>query len=85
MHVRTKAKWPFFSILRVFKESFFRQRKNGPFLAKFGQELQFGIPMKIRMVQLVFETSRNFRNFACPDSGKMAIFKYFQGISRKLF
>ena len=39
--------------------------------------------MEIRMVCLVFETSRNLRNFACPESGKMAIFQYFTGISRK--
>ena len=40
--------------------------------------------MKIRIVWLVFETSRNLRNFACPDSGKMAIFQYFRGCFRKV-
>ena len=40
--------------------------------------------MKIRIVWLVFETSRNLRNFACPDSRKMAIFQYFRGCFRKV-
>ena len=40
--------------------------------------------MKIRIVWLVFETSRNLRNFASPDSGKMAIFQYFRGCFRKV-
>ena len=39
--------------------------------------------MEIRMVCLVFETSRKLNNFACPKSGKMAIFQYFKGILRK--
>ena len=43
-------------------------------MAKIGQELLFGIVIKICMVWLLFETSRNFRNFACLDTGKMAIF-----------
>ena len=54
-------------------------------MAKFRQELYFGIPIKIRMVWLLFETSRNFRNFSCPDTGKMAFFYYFRGISKKCF
>ena len=40
--------------------------------------------MIIRIVWLVFETSRSLRNFACPDSRKMAIFKYFRGYFRKV-
>ena len=40
--------------------------------------------MKIRIVWLVFETSRNLRNFAYPDSGKMAFFIILGGISEKL-
>ena len=40
--------------------------------------------MKIRIVWLVFETSRSLRNFACPDSRKMAIFQYFRGYFRKV-
>ena len=39
--------------------------------------------MKIRIVWVVFETSRSLRNFACPDSRKMAFFQYFRGISKK--
>ena len=69
---------------RVFQKSFFRQCKSGAFQAKFGQELKFGIVMKIRIVWLVFETSRSLRNFACPDSGKMAIFQYFRGYLKKV-
>ena len=40
--------------------------------------------MKIRIVWVVFEISRNFRNFACPHSGKMTIFQYFRGYFRKV-
>ena len=43
-------------------------------MVKFGQELKCGILTKISRVWLPFETSRNLRNFACPDKGKMAIF-----------
>ena len=46
-------------------------------MAKFCQELKCGILIKIRMVWLLFETSRNLRNFACLDTGKMAIFSIF--------
>ena len=74
----------FFSISRLFQESVFRQCKTGAFEAKFGQELYNGILMEIRMVWLLFETSKNLRNFACRESGKIAIFQYFNGISRKL-
>ena len=35
------------------------------------------------MVWLVFETSRNLRNFACLDTGKMAISQYFRGYFKK--
>ena len=84
MHVRTHAKWPFFSILGVFQKSFFRLCESGAFQAKFGQELKFSILIKIRIVWVVFETSRNLRNFACPDSRKMAFFQYFRGYFRKV-
>ena len=40
--------------------------------------------MKIRIVWVVFEISRNLRNFACPDSRKMAIFQYFRGYFKKV-
>ena len=40
--------------------------------------------MKIRIVWLVFEKSRSLRNFACPDSRKMAIFQYFRGYFKKV-
>ena len=50
---------------------------------KFGQELLFGIVIKISIVWLLFETSRNFRNFACPDTGKIAIFQYDLGYFKK--
>ena len=46
-------------------------------MAKFCQELKCGILIKIRMVWLLFETSRNLRNFSCLDTGKMAIFSIF--------
>ena len=78
------AKWPFFSILGGISKKFFRQCKSGGFLAKFFQELKFGILIKIKMVWLLFETSRNFRNFACPETGKMAIFQYFRGYFKKV-
>ena len=39
MHVWTKAKWPFFSILGGISKKYFRQCKSGGFMAKFGQEL----------------------------------------------
>ena len=58
--------------------------KVGAFQAKFGQELKFGILIKIRIVWVVFETSRNLRNFASPDSGKMAIFQYFRRYLKKV-
>ena len=74
MHVRTQAKWPFFSILGGISKKCFWQCKSGGFMAKFGQELKCGILTKISRVWLLFETSRNLRNFACPDKGKMAIF-----------
>ena len=74
MHVRTQEKWPFFSILAGISKKCFRQYKSGGFSAKFGQKLYFGILIKIRMVWLLFETSRNLRNFACPDTGKLVIF-----------
>ena len=63
-----------FQYFRGYFKKFFRQCKSGGFLAKFFQELKFGILIKIKMVWLLFETSRNLRNFACPDTGKMAIF-----------
>ena len=53
-------------------------------MAKFCQELKCGILIKIRMVWLLFETSRNLRNFACLDTGKMAIFQYFRGYFKKV-
>ena len=68
----------------VFQKSCFRQCKSGAFQAKFGQELKFGIVIKIRIVWLVFETSRSLRIFACPDSCKMAIFQYFRGYFKKV-
>ena len=74
MNVRTQAKWPFFSILGGISKKCFRKCKRGGFQAKFRQKLYFGILIKIRMVWLLFETSRNLRNFACPDTSKMAIF-----------
>ena len=40
--------------------------------------------MKIRIVWLVFETSRSLRNFACPDSGKMAISQNFRRHFKKV-
>ena len=52
-------------------------------MAKIGQELLFGIVIKISIVWLLFETSRNFRNFACPDTGKIAIFQYIVGYFKK--
>ena len=52
-------------------------------MAKFCQELKCGIVIKIRMVWLLFETSRNLRNFACLDTGKMAIFQYFFRVFQK--
>ena len=52
-------------------------------MAKFCQELKCGILIKIRMVWLLFETSRNLRNFASLDTGKMAIFQYFLGYFKK--
>ena len=52
-------------------------------MAKIGQELKFGILIKISMVLLLFETSRNLRNFACPDTGKIANFQYFLGYFKK--
>ena len=55
-------------------------------MAKFGQELKCGILIKIRMVWLLFETSRNLRNLSCLDTGKIFIFQYFLGgISKKSF
>ena len=53
-------------------------------MAKFCQKLYFGILIKIRMVWLLFETSRNLRNFACPDKGKLAIFYYLRGYLKKV-
>ena len=52
-------------------------------MAKIGQELLFGIVIKICMVWLLFETSRNFRSFACPDTGKIGIFQYILGHFKK--
>ena len=78
------GKMAIFQYFRVFQKCFFRQCKIGAFQVKFGQELKFGILMTIRIVWLVFETSRNLRNFACPDSGKMAFFHYFRGYFRKV-
>ena len=46
-------------------------------MAKIGQELVFGIVIKICMVWLLFETSRNFRNFASPDTAKLPFFSIF--------
>ena len=69
---------------RYFKKVALGQCKSGAFQAKFGQELKFGILMKIRIVWLVFETSRSLGNFPCPDSAKMAIFQYFRGYFRKV-
>ena len=83
MHVRTQAKWPFFDILGGISKKCSRQCKSGGFMAKFCQELKCGILIKIRMVWLLFETSRNLRNFACPETGKMAIFQYFLGYFEK--
>ena len=83
MHVWTQAKWPFFSILGGISKKCFWQCKSGGFMAKIGQELLFGIVIKICMVWLLFETSRNFRNFACPDTGKIAIFQYILGYFKK--
>ena len=40
--------------------------------------------MKIRMVLLVLDTLKNLTNFACPDSGKMAIFLVFSGYFKKV-
>ena len=54
-------------------------------MAKFGHELKCGILIKIRMVWLLFETSRNLRNLSCLDTGKIFIFQYFWGISKKSF
>ena len=68
----------------MFQKSCFRQCKIGAFQAKFGQELKFTILIKIRIVRVVFETSRNLRNFACPDSRKMAFFQYFRGYFKKV-
>ena len=53
-------------------------------MAKFGQEFKCGILNKIRMVWLLFETSRNLRNFVCLGTGKMAIFQYFKGYFKKV-
>ena len=77
------AKWPFFSILGGISKKFFRQCKSGGFLAKFFQELKFGILIKIKMVWLLFETSRNLRNFASPDTAKWPFFSILGGISKK--
>ena len=52
-------------------------------MAKFCQELKCGILIKIRMVWLLFETSRNLRNFACLDTGKMAIFSIFRVFQKR--
>ena len=50
-------------------------------MAKFGQELKCGILIKIRMVWLLFETSRNLRNLSCLEF----FFSIFWGISKKSF
>ena len=34
---------------------------------------------------LLFEISRNLRNFSCLETGKMAIFSILGGISKKCF
>ena len=52
-------------------------------MAKFGQELKCAILIKIRMVWLLFETSRNLRNLSCLDTGKIFIFQYFRGYFKK--
>ena len=52
-------------------------------MAKFGQELKCGILIKIRMVWLLFETSRNLRNLSCLHTGKIFIFQYFRGYFKK--
>ena len=83
MHVRTQAKWPFFDILGGISKKCSRQCKSGGFMAKFGQELKCGILIKIRMVWLLFETSRNLRNLSCLDTGKIFIFQYFLGYFKK--
>ena len=60
-----------------------RQCKSGGFIAKFCQELKCGILIKIRMVWLLFETSRNLRNLSCLETGKIFIFQYFRGYFKK--
>ena len=52
-------------------------------MAKFGPELKCGSLIKIRMVWLLFETSRNLRNLSCLDTGKIFIFQYFLGYFKK--
>ena len=76
----TQAKWPFFDILGGISKKCSRQCKSGGFMAKFGQELKCGILIKIRMVWLLFETSRNLRKQA-----KYSFFSIFWGISKKSF
>ena len=43
------------------------------------------ILIKITMVWLLFETSRNLRNFASPDTAKWPFFSILGGISKKFF
>ena len=50
-------------------------------MAKFGQELKCGILIKIRMVWLLFETSRNLRNLSCNRQN--IHFSVFFGVFQK--
>ena len=46
-------------------------------MVKFCQELKCGILFKIRMVWLLFETSRNLRNFHVWTQAKWPFFSIF--------